>query len=243
MVTAKENISYPLFSVNSWWAIRKKFIQSMPPRVTDTYLSTLLSMEIKSARNLVSPLKRMGLIDNDGKPTERAVRWRDGEQYASVCEEIRRDIYPPELLDIFSGPDSPRSSIENWFASRAGVGTAAKKGMTTFYLLLAEADYTKQDNTASAKAPKVTKKISPTLKSNISNMKTEKEDEATTYNDVSANGRGATEAPQRSANRIEPSLHIDIQIHIAPDASSEQIEQIFASMAKHLYRSKDIDEQ
>jgi glycine cleavage system regulatory protein len=34
----------------------------------------------------------------------------------------------------------------------------------------------------------------------------------------------------------DPSLHIDIQIHIPSDASPEQIESIFASMAKHLYR-------
>ncbi len=32
-----------------------------------------------------------------------------------------------------------------------------------------------------------------------------------------------------------PSLHIDIQIHIAADAKAEQIDQVFASMAKHLY--------
>lgn len=34
------------------------------------------------------------------------------------------------------------------------------------------------------------------------------------------------------------SLHIDIQIHIDPDASPDQIEQIFASMAKHLYKNE-----
>ena len=32
-----------------------------------------------------------------------------------------------------------------------------------------------------------------------------------------------------------PSLHIDIQIHIDSSASAEQIDQVFASMAKHLY--------
>lgn len=32
-----------------------------------------------------------------------------------------------------------------------------------------------------------------------------------------------------------PPLHIDIQIHISADSRPEQIEQIFASMAKHLY--------
>ena len=33
-----------------------------------------------------------------------------------------------------------------------------------------------------------------------------------------------------------PDLHIDIQVHIDPTSSAEQIDQIFASMAKHLYR-------
>ena len=35
-----------------------------------------------------------------------------------------------------------------------------------------------------------------------------------------------------------PSLHIDIQVHISPDATTDQIDQIFASMAKHLYKDK-----
>ena len=32
-----------------------------------------------------------------------------------------------------------------------------------------------------------------------------------------------------------PALHIDIQVHIDPASSAEQIDQIFASMARHLY--------
>ena len=31
-----------------------------------------------------------------------------------------------------------------------------------------------------------------------------------------------------------PSLHFDIQIHISPDASPEQIDKVFESMARHL---------
>jgi len=42
-----------------------------------------------------------------------------------------------------------------------------------------------------------------------------------------------------SGGEAQPSLHIDIQVHISPDAKSDQIEQIFSSMAKHLYKSKD----
>ncbi len=35
----------------------------------------------------------------------------------------------------------------------------------------------------------------------------------------------------------QPSIHIDFQIHISPEASVEQIDQIFASMRRHLYGS------
>jgi hypothetical protein len=40
-----------------------------------------------------------------------------------------------------------------------------------------------------------------------------------------------------------PAVHIDIQIHISPESSSEQIDKIFESMAKHLYGSKPAAEQ
>ncbi len=36
-------------------------------------------------------------------------------------------------------------------------------------------------------------------------------------------------------NVKSPSLHIDIQVHISPEATSEQIDKVFESMARHLY--------
>ena len=32
-----------------------------------------------------------------------------------------------------------------------------------------------------------------------------------------------------------PDIHIDLQIHISPESTTEQIETIFACMAKHIY--------
>jgi hypothetical protein len=37
----------------------------------------------------------------------------------------------------------------------------------------------------------------------------------------------------------ELSIHVDVQIHISADASLEQIDQIFASIATHLYKAHD----
>lgn len=36
----------------------------------------------------------------------------------------------------------------------------------------------------------------------------------------------------------QPSIHIDFQIHISPETTPEQIDQIFTSMRRHLYRNK-----
>ena len=49
-----------------------------------------------------------------------------------------------------------------------------------------------------------------------------------TIEPAEVNGK-ATSQPKR------PALHIDIQVHIDPTSSAEQIDQIFASMARHLY--------
>jgi hypothetical protein len=45
-----------------------------------------------------------------------------------------------------------------------------------------------------------------------------------------------SDTPPFVPSAFAPSLHVDIQIHISSDASAEQIEQIFASTAKHLYQ-------
>ncbi len=243
MVIVKENVSYPMFSTTSWWTIRRKFIHSMPTRITDSFLAGLLSIGIDSARNLLLPLKKMGLLDNDGKPTERAARWRDNELYASVCEEIRKEIYPSELLELFPESDSSRTDLENWFARAASVGTQAKKKMATFYLLLAEADSTKQDSATSSKTPKATKSTPATSKANTSSTKVEKKDKAIAVAGVPRSTIEEPRAVERNTNNMGPSLHIDIQIHISSDASFDQVDQIFASMAKHLYRSKVSNEQ
>ena len=44
-----------------------------------------------------------------------------------------------------------------------------------------------------------------------------------------------TFTPAKQQVAVAPSLHIDVQIHIAADAKPEQIEKIFESMAKYLY--------
>jgi glycine cleavage system regulatory protein len=59
--------------------------------------------------------------------------------------------------------------------------------------------------------------------------------------DSAAQETAQPQAAQRQPARggIEPSLNINVQIHISADATAEQIEQIFKSMSTHLYQRQD----
>jgi hypothetical protein len=71
---AKEKKSYPTMPASNWWALRKKFRTTLPREVTTTYLASALGMVEASAKNNVLPSLRItGLIDENGKPTDRAV--------------------------------------------------------------------------------------------------------------------------------------------------------------------------
>jgi hypothetical protein len=107
------SVSYPQMPAGNWWTMRQRFIQSIPANVTGSYLAAVLSMTERSATdNVLRPLKKADLVDQENKATERANRWRDDDQYAQVCEVIRKDVYPQELLDAFPGPDVDRSAVE-----------------------------------------------------------------------------------------------------------------------------------
>ncbi|MDN7619565.1 hypothetical protein QZM39_06950 [Burkholderia cenocepacia] len=44
----------------------------------------------------------------------------------------------------------------------------------------------------------------------------------------------SSDSPPPVGSAFSPKLHIDVQIHISPESSAEQIDKIFESMAKHL---------
>jgi hypothetical protein len=47
------------------------------------------------------------------------------------------------------------------------------------------------------------------------------------------------QTPLISHSHSGPAVHIDIQIHISPESTAQQIDKIFESMSKHLYGRKD----
>jgi hypothetical protein len=220
---AEEKRSFPMLPISHWWALRKKFKQSIPGVVTDGYLATVLTMEANSARANVLPyLKTLGIIDEEGKTGERAKLWRDDARYATVCKEILKETYPQELLDAVTDP-TQREKAENWFAHKTGAGSAAVGRMAVLYCLLLEADASKQPDEKSERT------------------RTEKKVERKAETSVAAPGRVEPDVIRRPAISSPqapqiPGININLEIHISADSTPDQIDAIFASMAKHIYQ-------
>jgi len=225
--------SYPMLPTSHWWALRKKFRQSLPGIVTDSYLSTVLSMGANSARANVLPfLKTLGIIDQDGKPTQRAKLWREDEHYAEVCKAILSDVYPPELLHAVSDPVAEKAKARSWFAQNTGVGEDAASRMVAMYSVLNEGDASKQPDDRKVPIKKVSvkgttsdKRVDPTPSEVVLPPSENGKNDS-----VGGSGRG-------NGFNHGPEVNINLQIHISADASPDQIEQIFASMSKHLYKN------
>lgn len=211
--------SFPMLPVAHWWTLRDKFKQSIPGVVTENYLATILKTQPESARaNVLGFLRDLGLIDAEGKPQSLAKAWRDDNQYAEVCAAIRKKVYPDDLISAVPKPADDRETVERWFANHTGSGSTAVRRMAAIYILISEAD--------------VTKKPDSVAKSRSQKMKKAAAKPADTR-PVPAATTAASVAPGVPAT---PGLNINLEIHISSDASPDQIDKIFESMARHIYK-------
>jgi hypothetical protein len=233
-MAVEKKISYPKIPRNNWFLLRDRFKQRTPERVSPSYVATALNMsEASASANIIPPLRAFGLIDDEGKPTDLAYDWRDDSKYAEVCKTIFENVYPQELRDIFHDPDKiDPVGISGWFARQTKSGEAAAKKSAAAYVMLFEADLSKAKElktTKSNNGGEKTGAAKPLLaKKAASNPATKKA--------VEEKIPLSKQAPDENSGKFAfgPKLHIDIQIHISPDSSPEQIEKIFESMAKHL---------
>ena len=213
---------FPQMPVKHWWALRRKFQQSIPGTVTANYLAATLNMKEDSARaNIIPPLKQMGIIDKEGKPKDRAAKWRDEQQYPEVCKEVLVEIYPKELRDAAPNPTQDKRSASRWFANHTHAGKVAVGKMVACYTVLTEADPSKTPKVRSAK---------PTTR------RKRKEKTETTQVETEKKRSGLNRDAENNTKAKLPQICINLQVHISSDASSDQIDQIFTSMAKHIYR-------
>lgn len=220
----EKKAGFPTIPSANWFLLRDKFKQKLPSEVSPNYIASALGMNEKSAgANVIPALKTLGIIDEAGKLTELAYDWREDTKYKEVCQKIVNSVYPETLRDVFHDSNSASiDALKSWFMRTAKVGEAAAiKYARTYNMLLGGEIASQKENS----------NISGNLKS-----KTKPPQKKPTKSLASADELpvedGVKVAPVN--NTFSPSLHIDIQIHISPESSAEQIDKIFESMSKHL---------
>lgn len=179
----------------------------VPQKVTHAWLKTI-GFKSSNDGSLVGILRVAGLIDTSGVPTERWGQFRGARGKEVLGEGIKQGY--AELYAVY--PDAharPNNDLEHVFSSSSKAGKQAiQKAVSTFKNLAAEAEF---KNGALDHETHFEAEI---LHAPVTDIKT---------------------AVKAAANSSTPTLHIDVQVHVSAEASAEQIDQIFASMAKHLY--------
>jgi hypothetical protein len=179
----------------------------VPQKVTQAWLKTI-GFKSSNDGSLIGILRVAGLINSSGVPTERWSQFR-GSRGREVLGEGIREGYS-ELYAVYPDAHSRSSTdLEHVFSSSSKAGKQAiQKAVSTFQKLTAEADF--KNGTIEG----ATHVEAETLHAPVTDRAT---------------------ASKAGAKSSAPSLHIDVQVHVSSEASAEQIDQIFASMAKHLY--------
>ena len=88
--------------------------------------------------NTVVPMRRLGLIDDDGALTPRGNKWRVDASYPEVGrEEVLDEIYPEELLSL-TGPDGlPDGARVKTGSTHRGFGDSNARQMAATFTMIA----------------------------------------------------------------------------------------------------------
>ena len=217
----EQRASYPRIPAKIWWQLRAAATRSPPKEITSSYLEPLLDLSEGTALNIINNLRVIGLIGSDHKTLPLLHEWRDDETYAKACKAMLERVYPEEIRHVAPPPTPDRAQAVRWFARKTKTGDGASSQMAAFYMLLARGDPKEGRANENGDTPKVKSKPAPK------------------NGNPKARPVRAEEPRELDVNppkQRTPSMHIDVQIHISPQASTEQIDAIFASMARHLYR-------
>ncbi len=215
---------FPKVSARAWRVLRAKAVSAPTTKFTPDVVAALMDLSSPDSAlgNVVSPLRRLGLIDEDCALTERGNKWRVDLSFGDACQEILDEIYPEQLGALVDDDGSPDAAqVRIWFDQR-GFGDSNARLMAATYVMVASKQVPEAPATDTDKAKK---EASPPKQTARKPKETEKPQEI------------AAHEPRASPERSDggPTVHLDIQIHIPADATPEQIDQIFSSMARHLY--------
>lgn len=226
---ADAKVSYPYMTAGQWFGVRAKLRQSLPASVDVDWVMAALGTSEKGARNVLPQLKAVGIVGNDGRPTELVHDLRDDASYQNACIAILDKLYPSALRSAWDNPDEDPDKVAAWFMRNASTGEATAKMQARLYLLLLKGELPSPEESAKKAAKKTAPAAAKKTAKKAATATAEKQDDKETKR------QETPFPPSPPHNTVGPNLHIDMQIHISADASDTQIDTIFKSMAKHLY--------
>lgn len=210
---------FPQIPSTVWWGIRALLDKSPKTTFSEDVLGTELGVQPAAARQYISELRRVGILNEDNKATDLAGLWRLDESYLEAVEQLLA-IYPEGLRTV-ARSSADRAKAVEWFKRQGlGQGAAGNKAATYFLIMSPEpgASPPRTSTPRPSKAP-------PAKASPVAN-KREKAGNAQITKD-------AKKSEQEIFSGLFP-VNLNLQIHISADATVEQIDAIFASMRKHL---------
>lgn len=227
---AKEiKVSFPTIPVAHFLTLRGQLKKSIPTSISTNYLASILNMtEAAASTNIIPGLKLIKLIDNDNKVNvDLAKKFRDDHHYKEFCDIVLNNSYPIELLETFPELPEDKGQIKRWFMNHSGVGDNAAGKFASLFALLLEANPSKTNDIKSL----------PTngLKIKAKEVKPKQVKSASVTPLFTQPTPNHQPGVPPISNTPSPEVHVNVQVHIAADATNEQIEKIFESMGKHLF--------
>ena len=179
----------------------------VPDQATLNWLKTV-GYTSSNDPTILKVLEFIGFVDNTRKPTDKWRKFRDSSKSGMVLATAIMEGYS-SLYQIY--PNAHQSSdddLKNFFRARTEAGEqAVRRTVNSFKTMCELADF-----------------------SEIREGEVVQKDQAAA--EPAAN---QPKQPQIDGQIFPSRLNIDIHIHLSSDANKKQIDQMFASMAKHLY--------
>lgn len=223
---------FPQIPSTVWWGVRSILKKSPRATIDDRALGAELGVQATAARQYLVELRAVGLITDDGKPTELANRWRMDDTYSEAVSEILKEVYPENLLS-FAPPDGmDRQKVVTWF-ERSGLGRGAAGNKAATYMLLSSPEPLDAPARGTGVGKSATTEKPSARAGKKAGSSRRRSDAAAASLPV-----GRADGGEKGAPAGMP-LNVNVQIHIGADAGAEQIEAIFSAMKRYLYDSAD----
>lgn len=182
----------------------------VPKKVTVSWLETI-GFKSSNDRTLIRPLKQIGFVDSNGLPTDYWIQYRGSGHKAVLAAAIKEGY--ADLFDLYPKAESiGKEELQDFFRAQTSASADTVARMASTFLTLAScADFPNSQGSE------------PVAQAHDTAPKNSSVD----------HHESIDQSPTPSA--FSPSVHLDIQIHISPDLSAEQIDMVFQSIAKNFY--------